>query len=842
MSPSIRRWTRGARFAFAVCCVLAFAAPPAAASGDARQVSAAANAPSLAYAPGQPVTLPFPRLGILFPDTRRQPLGAIARYDWVMLDRLEAPLVTSMKALNPYLMALPYVNSCEVSYNPSPDARPEENEELKPIPAQWLLTQVGARLTQDVSTSATSLHVDRVSLVIAGEACMLFVPGDSVVIDGELAYVQAVDAASRVLSVRRGYIKPAAPHTAGTRVASTITDWPHTLVIDASTFCPELTVDPAIGPETWGEYQARMVAGVMTDLVWDGVYLDRSESTQSWLVNPSSTARTIDPDRSNTPVSGYDAFDAAWADGIRLYHSRVRALVGDDRIILANCGMPNYDLLNGGIFESFPDSSGTWYSTPWHQAVLGPNAIGGYFEWMANARQPNLTMILTYEDDGSPGSNDGAYDNPAAHPGFVPNYRKMRFGLCTALLNDGFFSYEINTNGLGSLGLLWFDEYDNAGRGRGYLGQALEQARRALNEVGTPNLVSAGGFDIPADLNDWLLDQGDGYRGTVALDTVAKTAGAGSVRVDITEAGGIGWSLPFLLKQPVPITQGAEYTLSFWAKSDRPRMVRPWVHRQTSPWDTWIDFRDVALTTTWQHFEVSAKAASGGANGGLIFALGQSLGSVWLDDLRWQRGGSDVWRRDFQGGVSLVNASAASATVPLGQVLRKIRGTQVPSLNDGSLVARVTLPPRDGLVLLRPTGSPQKTALQAAGQAVAEWRRCVSRSMYARDFYVRLVRRSTGASRLSAARARLAWQRALTAARVVRAQVTACQAALVGDDVASARSASDAARVASSRAWALIVRAWRVGRAGGSGTAARSSAAVGCEKLFTARKAVAALP
>jgi Carbohydrate binding domain len=831
MSSSLRRWTCVVACACAVSWIAAFSASPAAASVDARQVSAAGIAPSPVQVPTQPSTLPFPRLAIMFPGRVQAPLDDVARFDWVRLSPHDAPIVPALKAINPSLMALPYVNSSEVSYYPSPDASPDQNDQLRQIPAQWLLTEVSA--------SATSLHVDRVSVVIEGTSVMLFVPGDSVVMEGELAYVESVDAVNCVLTVRRGVVQPAAAHSAGTRIASTITDYPHTLVLDTSTYCPAITVDPAVGPETWGEYEARAVAGMMADAAWDGVYLDRGESTQSWLIKPNC-ARTIDPDRSNTTRSDYSAFDAAWADGIRLYERRVRDLVGVSRIVLANCGMPNYDLLNGNVLESFPDDSGTWYSKLWRQALFGPLATSGsYFEWMANAQQPNLTTILTYENDGRPDQND-----PTPPPGFVPNYRKMRFGLCTALLNDGFFSYDLHSySTLGSLNSVWFDEYDNAGRDPGYLGQALGPPRRALGQLATPNLVSSGGFDTPADLSDWLLSQGVGYRGTVALDTQDRTAGAGAARIDISEAGGICWSLPFMLNQPVPITQGAEYTLSFWAKADRPRTVRPRVHRQTIPQVTWIDFRDVGLKTTWEHFEVSATAAGGAANGVLNLALGQSPGSVWFDAMELRRGGSDVWRRDFQGGVSLVNASTSSVTVPLGGVLRKIKGTQVPSLNDGRLVARVTLGPRDGLILLRPTISPQEIAIQAAGQAAAEWRRCVSLSARARDYYARLMRQSTGSRRLNAARSRLAWKRALTAAGVVRTGIEACQATLAVGDVASARNASDAARVAARRASVLVGRAWRLGHAGRScAAAARSSAAVGQEELFTASAAVADLP
>jgi len=49
----------------------------------------------------------------------------------------------------------------------------------------------------------------------------------------------------------------------------------------------------------------------------------------------------------------------------------------------------------------------------------------------------------------------------------------------------------------------------------------------------------------------------------------------------------------------------------------------------------------------------------------------------------------------------LVNGTWAMHTVALGDVFRKIRGTQDPQVNDGATVTQVTLPPRDALILLR---------------------------------------------------------------------------------------------------------------------------------------------
>ncbi|QYN34467.1 putative glycoside hydrolase family 15 protein [Pseudonocardia sp. DSM 110487] len=61
----------------------------------------------------------------------------------------------------------------------------------------------------------------------------------------------------------------------------------------------------------------------------------------------------------------------------------------------------------------------------------------------------------------------------------------------------------------------------------------------------------------------------------------------------------------------------------------------------------------------------------------------------------------DVVRRDFDHGIVLNNAGPVAQTVDLGGTFRRLTGRQDPATNDGSLATSVTLPPRDGLVLLR---------------------------------------------------------------------------------------------------------------------------------------------
>lgn len=65
----------------------------------------------------------------------------------------------------------------------------------------------------------------------------------------------------------------------------------------------------------------------------------------------------------------------------------------------------------------------------------------------------------------------------------------------------------------------------------------------------------------------------------------------------------------------------------------------------------------------------------------------------------WQSG---VYRRDFENGIVLVNPKGnGGKTVTLETGFVKIKGTQVPTVNDGSTVTKVTLNDRDGIILMR---------------------------------------------------------------------------------------------------------------------------------------------
>lgn len=67
----------------------------------------------------------------------------------------------------------------------------------------------------------------------------------------------------------------------------------------------------------------------------------------------------------------------------------------------------------------------------------------------------------------------------------------------------------------------------------------------------------------------------------------------------------------------------------------------------------------------------------------------------------------DIWLRQFEHGLSLVNSTNNTQTITLGGEYEKIHGTQDTTVNDGSIVSEVTIDGYDGLLLLKTFSSLQ---------------------------------------------------------------------------------------------------------------------------------------
>ncbi len=388
----------------------------------------------------------FPRLAVWWADASTQSAASLARADWIALQNHDANRIPALRAANPSIIILGTTDATDINYYLS-DYNHSVNVELRTVSTDWMLTQVGSTLTAAINASTTSITVADPTKFAVGEMALVY---------HELVHIDAINGS--VLTVTaRGPVNPPATHAAGTRIASVVTAWPGTITMDLSSNCPKR--DVGYGLETWGDWNTRRGQGILNAAPWDGLFIDVLSSNVSWMVDPSR-ARSIDALRTNTPVTdGYAALNSAWNAGAIAYGNSMRAMAGT-RALIGNGNMRNFNL-NGNAFEEFPYTNIALAT--WNIVFVGPYAAphASYAEWASKSALPNLTLIQTY--------------------GAANDYQLMRFGLTSALMSDGTFSYARSSWEHSWNGLDWFDEYDNAGAGRGYLGQPTGPMAKAGN-------------------------------------------------------------------------------------------------------------------------------------------------------------------------------------------------------------------------------------------------------------------------------------------------------------------------------------------------------------------------
>ena len=211
-----------------------------------------------------------------------------------------------------------------------------------------------------------------------------------------------------------------------------ISIWPGTQALD-------LTGD-------WGTYLANWtVDTLLTNNYWDGVFYDEVSAEIDWIAD-------VDLDRDGKADSAAVA-NEAWTQGLINLFSRTRGKIGTDKMIVMN-GSSNTRLLpyvNGRMYESFP--------TPWESGGNWNTLTNRYIEQESKVSYDPIFVI-----NGNTNNTGNSTD-----------YQKMRFGLSTTLLSNGYFGFDFGDQNHGQA--WYYDEYDIA------LGQPSEEAQQLSSGV-----------------------------------------------------------------------------------------------------------------------------------------------------------------------------------------------------------------------------------------------------------------------------------------------------------------------------------------------------------------------
>jgi hypothetical protein len=228
---------------------------------------------------------------------------------------------------------------------------------------------------------------------------------------------------------------------------------------------------PNLRGQHYNDWRANFdaVSSTGTALSLDGIYIDHSTLGISELIGPVPSGECIggvntgtvlgDWDRDeNAPYPGSPYYGTSpptpanqpdlaalvnqwWRSGVAAFASALRAHMGAGKFVFANTGTWNTGLpgpytwmVNGGVIESLIGQSYSYETTSF------ATMLTAYRNVMAATSAPQLQIF--------------------AHDGSLTDYQDMRYGLCSCLMDNGYY-YHSDGAGIGGYSNVnWFDEFD----------------------------------------------------------------------------------------------------------------------------------------------------------------------------------------------------------------------------------------------------------------------------------------------------------------------------------------------------------------------------------------------
>jgi hypothetical protein len=265
---------------------------------------------------------------------------------------------------------------------------------------------------------------------------------------------------------------------------------------------PNVPVDPAtaLGPYQWaakfvddlfhlGRYSGTSASASLDGFFLDGVMIDPSNGggdagDGDWLRSGTTQAHNA-PSTYEAVMAGersfYTYLSTAWPGSVQLGNAG-----GHFGAAAADTYSSTDPTLNSQVLAGTSTLSGVIAGGDFEHIIgksYSVEAWGGALAMQQQYRTAMLNfsapkMMLFSQGNVAANGSDPVSFNSSGQPGsWSPAWQGARYGITAALMNDGYYfadggTYDEET----PANHRWFDEYDNAGAGVGYLGQPVAGA------------------------------------------------------------------------------------------------------------------------------------------------------------------------------------------------------------------------------------------------------------------------------------------------------------------------------------------------------------------------------
>jgi hypothetical protein len=394
------------------------------------------------------------------------------------------------------------------------------------------------------------------------------------------------------------------------------------------------------------EQTAQPYGELLADGTLSGMFYDSVVGAATWLGE-------VDADRDGVADRASDINPRWQAAQCRFFDTLASRWPG--MLIMANDIDPGHRAhVNGRLFEgaTLLDRVANGSGSP-------DSAIRTLNEWMAESKQHGITFALMSHPLGWQGWRVGqgsAVSTKAEVDRVRRDYPRMRLGLLTTLMTDAYYAYDFGTVWYGLP--LWYAEYDAP------LGQALGPARQV--------------YDVPPQtVYEWHA--GEATNGLV-LDAPTR-AGAGDLVAEVVDPAA-GWARlwgtdpavvrfepgrTYEVEFDCEITTAASGTFQFNLRTAK----GGWEHH-----DKGIEARQGPSGSAWR---IRATVVPDDFDDYSAEVHLSGSGAIRLSRVKVTEVGAYYWRRDFEGGVALLNGLARPVSVTLDSPLRRLKDAEAPA-------------------------------------------------------------------------------------------------------------------------------------------------------------------